>query len=84
MLTDIGRYGSLGPSIVFRLEDTGELLWHSSMSLIPREGDLLGCFHLEGETVYKVESVKFEFNHDEGEELDRKYFGTCVFVSEVT
>ena len=95
MITVIGRYSTLGVWVCFRLENTMELLWKSPMKLIPRPNDQVG--HLangEVSTWYKVESVKFEFQDEEGEYIpedgspipyvpERSDFGVCVIVSEV-
>ena len=95
MLTQREPYGEFGPYIIFRHEDTGNELWRASMPYVPQPDSFIG--HLEGgadvTTWYKVEKVKYEFEHAYGDSMsggvpvpyiaDSEYFGVCVLVSEV-
>ncbi len=94
MLTELERFGDLGPIVIFRLEGTGEFLWKAPMLLLPREGNLVGQLKGQDEVAdwYKVEDIRFEFDHAYEGSLDefgnpvpfiaeREYFGVAVFVS---
>lgn len=96
MLTEIGRFGELGSYVHFRDVDTEELLWKAPMQILPRPDDLVGQLKGQAEVVtwYKVETVKWIFDHAYGDYLDeqgqpqphvaeREYFGVCILVSEV-
>ena len=57
-----------GVVVCFRAEIGGALLWKARMSSIPRVDDICVRFADEVETEYKVETVRFEFLHENASE----------------
>lgn len=55
--------------VCFRLEDTGELLWKSRLTILPPVG--ASCFRIMDtvETEFKVERVPFDFVHENDAEV---------------
>ena len=64
-----GRALRSGVVVCFRLEDTGELLWKSRLTMMPPVGE--SCFRIMDtvETEYKVERVPFDFIHENDAEV---------------
>ena len=96
MLSELGRCGALGVVVTFRLEGSEEFLWTAPMQMLPTKDDLVGQL-LGEETVatwYKVEEIKFEFDHEYGTIIGPdgqpipwtskyEHYGVCIFVSVV-
>jgi hypothetical protein len=97
MISRHGTYGEHGPFIVFKLEETTEIMWSCAMPYVPATNALVGRIE-DGETDvttwYKVESVRFEFYHDSDTIKDSDgnpvelavqsdFVGVCVYVSAV-
>ncbi len=64
-----GRALRAGVVVLFRLEDTMELLWKSRLTILPPVGE--SCFRIMDsvETEYKVERVPFDFIHENDAEV---------------
>ncbi len=90
-LTDPHKCRRGGIAVTFRLEgDLGTELWKARMEVPPREDERVSLI-VDGEipTMYKVESVEWEFLYDGIEILgehcssEYAYVGVAVIVSEV-
>ena len=91
LLTDPHRKHRAGIAVTFRLQDDLETeLWKARMESIPREDERVGLI-VDGEipTMYKVESVKWEFLYDsldiqgQTQSANYAYTGVAIIVSEV-